>query len=95
MAMSVAETSVDESPVDEPPIDELAGLATAPVARACRNCAFFRNDAAYLERELEGLRIMGSGYASVRAEDGVCLRHDRYLSAWAVCGEFQARQANP
>jgi hypothetical protein len=93
--MSVAEMTVDEPTVDEPNIDKPTGPAKAPVARACRNCAFFRNDAAYLERELKGLSIMSSGYASVRAEDGVCLRHDRYLSAWASCGEFRARQANP
>jgi len=87
--MRVAHTTADEPPSPAP------APAPARVARACRDCVFFRNDAAYLERAIEGLRVMSSGYASVRAEDGVCLRHDRYLSAWASCGEFQARQSKP
>jgi hypothetical protein len=33
---------------------------------------------------------MSSGDASVRADDGICLRHDRYLSARASCADFTA-----
>jgi hypothetical protein len=65
------------------------------VARECRNCVHFRNDGRYLERVFQGLNTMSSGDASVRAEDGVCLRHDRYLSARASCGDFAAAYSNP
>lgn len=56
--------------------------------RRCGNCGYFRNDRAYLEAAMPGLTSMSSGDASVRADDGICLRHDRYLSAWASCADF-------
>ena len=56
----------------------------------CRACTHFRNDPAYLESIFQGLNIMSSAWASVVAEDGVCLRHDRYLSAEASCPDFAA-----
>jgi hypothetical protein len=58
--------------------------------RRCGYCAHFRNDRAYLEAAMPGLASMSSGDASVRADDGICLRHDRYLSARASCAEFIA-----
>jgi hypothetical protein len=58
--------------------------------RRCGNCGYFRNDRAYLEAAIPGLTSMSSGDASVRADDGVCLRHDRYLNARATCAEFTA-----
>jgi len=56
----------------------------------CRSCAHFRNDPAYLEAIFQGLNVMSSAWASVVAEDGVCLRHDRYLSAEASCPDLAA-----
>ena len=56
----------------------------------CGNCGHFRNDRAYLEAAMPGLTSMSSGDASVRADDGLCLRHDRYLSARASCADFTA-----
>jgi len=38
---------------------------------------------------------MSSGYASVRAEDGLCARRDLYLSANASCNAFEPRRACP
>jgi hypothetical protein len=65
----------------------------------CGSCRHFRNDAAYLEATMPGLASFGSGDASARADDGVCLRHDRYLSARASCNDFlvaeSLRQAPP
>ena len=58
--------------------------------RRCGNCSAFRNDRAYLEAAMPGLTSMSSGDASVRADDGICLRHDRYLSARASCAAFTA-----
>jgi len=57
---------------------------------ACRNCAHFRNDPEFLEAAFKGLNAMSSAWGSVRAEDGICRKHDRYLSPEAWCGEFAA-----
>ena len=56
---------------------------------SCRSCVHFRNDPAYLESVFQGLNVMSSAWASVVAEDGVCLRHDRYLSADSCCGDYK------
>jgi hypothetical protein len=58
---------------------------------SCRNCAHFRNDAAYLEAVFAGLASLSSAYGSVRGEDGLCLRHDRYLGARSCCADFTGR----
>jgi len=61
----------------------------SPVAsRRCGACRHFRNDPAYLEAAIPGLSCLSSGAASVRADDGLCLRHDRYLGAGRSCGDF-------
>ncbi|HEX9461152.1 MAG TPA: hypothetical protein VGB82_01010 [Alphaproteobacteria bacterium] len=57
----------------------------------CRDCRHFRNDPEYLEAVFKGLASLSSAYASVRADDGICLRHDRYLGAGSWCGEFSTR----
>jgi hypothetical protein len=64
-------------------------------ARCCGACGYFRNVPAYLEAAIPGLAIFRSGDASVRAEDGLCLRHDRYLSARAACADFTPAEAVP
>jgi hypothetical protein len=63
-------------------------MSLDPGQQRCGNCVSFRNDRAYLEAAMPGLTSMSSGDASVRADDGICLRHDRYLSAWASCADF-------
>ena len=55
----------------------------------CRNCRHFRNDPHYIETVFKGLSSLSSGFASVRNEDGLCLEHDRYLSANAWCDRFE------
>ena len=60
----------------------------ARVAPSCRNCTHFRNDPAFLEKIFKGLSALSSAWGSVRAEDGMCQRHDRYLSANAFCADF-------
>jgi len=57
----------------------------------CRSCRHFRNDAKYLERAFPSLSSLSSGYGSVRADDGLCLQHDRYLSARSSCPDFAAK----
>jgi hypothetical protein len=56
--------------------------------RRCGRCGHFRNDPAYLEAAMPGLSSLSSATASVRADDGVCVRHDRYLSARSWCADF-------
>lgn len=56
--------------------------------RRCGSCSHFHNDPVYLEKVIPGLTSMSSAHASVRADDGVCSRHDRYLSARSSCKEF-------
>jgi hypothetical protein len=73
----------------------LMSHATPEALRQCRTCRHFRNDAAFLEAAFAGLTSMSSGYGSVRADDGICLRHDRYLGAHATCDEYAACAAEP
>jgi len=56
----------------------------------CGFCRHFRNDPVFLEAAIPGLTSFSSGTASVMADDGLCLRHDRYLSARACCADFEA-----
>ena len=57
----------------------------------CRHCAQFRNDPAFLEAAFKGLASLSSAYGSVRADDGLCLAHDRYLSGDGGCADFTPR----
>jgi hypothetical protein len=59
---------------------------------SCRACVHFCNNPAYLESIFAGFSALGSAWGSTRAEDGLCLRHDRYLSADAGCGDFTPRE---
>jgi hypothetical protein len=68
--------------------------AQATCKRECRHCRHFHNDSRFLEASFPGLTSMSSGYGSVRAEDGVCLRHDRYLRAESSCPDFSAIAEN-
>jgi hypothetical protein len=65
-----------------------AGPAHA-AKRACRFCVHFRDDPDYLEAELPGLSSLSSGRASVRASDGLCQFHGRFVSAFSTCPDFE------
>jgi hypothetical protein len=54
----------------------------------CGICRHFRNDPAYLETVFRGLTSFSSAHASVRGDDGLCVRHDRYLGAGFYCADF-------
>jgi len=64
-------------------------------SKQCRACRHFRNDARFLETALPGLTSLSSGFGSVRSDDGICLRHDRYLSARSTCADFSANPIAP
>lgn len=67
----------------------------APAERRCIRCTHFRNSPRYLESAIQGLRVMGSGHASVRRDDGICLLHDLFLSADAWCDSFERASTSP
>jgi hypothetical protein len=68
-------------------------MSTTNADRRCASCAHFRNDPAFLEKEMPGMASMGSAHSSVRADDGICVRHDRYLSSRSSCAEYTAVMA--
>lgn len=57
----------------------------------CAACRHFNNDGAKLEAAFPGFATMGSGFSSVRSDDGLCAFHDIYLSNQAGCDYFNAR----
>ena len=60
--------------------------------RCCFNCMYFNNDPEYIERAFAGLRVLGSGYSSVKRDDGICQLDDRYLSGYNVCDGYKERE---
>jgi hypothetical protein len=60
----------------------------------CRSCVHFDNDPGRLEQAIHGLNTLSSAYASVRADDGLCARHDRYVRASFCCDDFMALSRN-
>lgn len=54
----------------------------------CQHCKYFQNDPAFIEREYPGLKVMSSGFASVRDRDGFCNYNQIYLSARDSCSKF-------
>ena len=58
------------------------------VRRRCAHCASFRGDPKDLEALLPGLTSLSSAYASVRSDDGICMRHDRFVGARSCCADF-------
>jgi len=61
-----------------------------PATAFCGDCIHFCNDPETLEKEFPGLGIMSSGFASVRAEDGLCRLRGVYLSCRDGCADFRA-----
>ena len=67
---------------------------TPPAQTQCSQCRHFRNDAKYLEIAFRGLTSLSSAYGSTRSDDGICVRHDRYLSARSFCPDFSQQVAH-
>jgi hypothetical protein len=61
---------------------------TSDVAKECRTCRHFLSVPIAIEAALPGLASLSSGYASVRADDGLCALHDRYVAARSVCDGY-------
>jgi len=54
----------------------------------CQKCTYFQNDPALIEKVYPGLKVMSSGFASVRDQDGFCEYNQLYLSAKDHCPNF-------
>jgi hypothetical protein len=59
--------------------------------KLCRSCMHFQNDPSLIEKTYPGLVAMGSGFASVRDQDGFCGLHQLYLSARESCNDHTIR----
>lgn len=60
-----------------------------PRRSECGSCRHFRDAAVTLESALPGFRSLGSALGSVRARDGLCELHDRYLAASFSCSAHE------
>jgi hypothetical protein len=59
--------------------------ATSP---SCVKCKHFNHAPDQIEAALPGLASLSSAYAAVRADDGICAVHDRYVAASSICPAF-------
>ncbi len=57
----------------------------------CFGCTYFRNDAKTIEQALPGISSFSSAHASVRADDGLCTRHDTLLNGRRACADYSVR----
>jgi hypothetical protein len=69
-----------------------AALARDDDARPnCFGCAYFHNESSIIESALPGISSFSSSRASVRADDGVCDRHDLLVNGRRACASFVSR----
>lgn len=61
----------------------------------CLDCRHFDSAPSRLEMQIAGLRSLSSAYAAVRAQDGLCGIHERYVQGLASCGRFEQRLPAP
>jgi len=64
------------------------GFKESGVPAQCARCESFRGEGRDFEILLPGLTALSSGYASVRSDDGICARHDRFVAAKSCCADF-------
>ena len=61
----------------------------APMAPRCGGCRHYTGEPHALEAAIPGLNILSSAYGSVRADTGLCGRHESFVrAASAACAEF-------
>ena len=66
----------------------LRAMADPNPSPTCHACSHFCSDPAQIEAELPGLVTLSRGYASVRAQDGLCKLHDRLVNGLRRCDGF-------
>ncbi len=57
--------------------------------QTCRQCRHFTDHPEELERLVPGLRILSSAYSAVRADNGICGRHDIIQRPIPACADFE------
>ncbi len=57
----------------------------------CARCKFFESDPAAIEAAFPGMSSLGSAYASVRSDAGLCIRRDLFLTPLKNCRDFENR----
>jgi hypothetical protein len=67
------------------------GAVASALEPSCGSCRYFCQQPHEIESQMPGLRSLSSAHASVRASDGICRRHDRYLGATSHCADYQQR----
>jgi hypothetical protein len=60
------------------------------VRETCLACTYFHNEPAELEAATPGLTSLSSAHNASRADDGICLKHDRYVGGTAWCHDYKA-----
>jgi hypothetical protein len=63
--------------------------------QTCGGCLHFVADAAELEREVPGLKILSSAFGSVRAETGLCRQRDFFCVPEHGCTDWRAAATAP
>ncbi len=67
-------------------------MAANQLKHYCLDCKFFNNEPDQVEQAFPGLTALSSAYASVRADAGICSRHEIFLAPWAQCQDFQVKR---
>jgi hypothetical protein len=57
----------------------------------CRSCRHFDDAPPAIEAALPGLTSLGSAYAAVRCDDGLCAVHGRLVGAARGCAAHASR----
>jgi hypothetical protein len=57
---------------------------------SCGSCRHFDPRPGAIEAAFPGLSSLSSAYAAVRAGDGLCASHERYVAASSRCGRYAA-----
>jgi hypothetical protein len=63
-------------------------MTRGPRTAGCGGCSGFADDPGRLLAALPGLGSLSSPHASVRAGDGLCLRHGRVINGRAACADY-------
>jgi hypothetical protein len=63
------------------------------MVETCRDCRFFNNDPAWIEKIFPGLSSLSSAYGSTRAEAGICSERELFLQPVTKCPQFVGRDS--
>ena len=67
------------------------GAVKTEKTRCCLNCIYFNNSPRYIESVFAGLTVLGSGYSSVKRDDGICQLDGRFLSGYNLCKSYREK----